>query len=278
MILKRIIITALLVLTYVSLAQAEINVFVSVAPLKYFVQRIAGDKVNVHVMVRRGQSPETYTPTPQQMAALQNTQIYFRIGVPFEQAWMHKIELMNPHMTVVDLRHSKGIKLLPQADGVDPHIWNDPVYAEKIARQIYKSLIEAAPEDKKDFRFQFLRLKEDLEALHTRTEKRLMNLHPRIFLVYHPAWGYFAKRYNLTQIPIEHGAKEAGPRDIAHVINMARGLNVHLILLQPEFDNSQAKTIADATGATVETVDPLAESYIYNINKLTNILAKHLSN
>ena len=64
--------------------EGKINVFVSILPQKYLVERIGGNRVDVSVMVKPGLSPETYEPTPKQMAALNTARIYFRIAVPFE--------------------------------------------------------------------------------------------------------------------------------------------------------------------------------------------------
>ena len=72
-------------------AENKIIVFVSILPQQYFVQQIGNDLVDVRVMVGPGQNPATYEPTPQQMAALYKADIYFRIGVPFESAWLDKI-------------------------------------------------------------------------------------------------------------------------------------------------------------------------------------------
>ena len=77
--------------------------------MKYFVERIAEDYFDVQVMVGPGQSPATYEPTPKQVAQLTEAVIYFRIGVPFENVWMKRIEMANSDMQIVDIR--KGIEL-----------------------------------------------------------------------------------------------------------------------------------------------------------------------
>jgi len=126
------------------LAAEPLGVFVSLLPQKQFVERIAGAAVKVEVMVRPGQSPATYDPTPQQMVALARAAAYFRIGAPFENVWIPKIQSTHSKMRIVDTR--AGITLLPMdkpaaghghshagpaaAGGtLDPHIWTDPLRA-----------------------------------------------------------------------------------------------------------------------------------------------------
>lgn len=59
---------------------------VTLEPLRYFTEAIAGDRFTVVSMVPKGTSPETYDPTPQQLVDLARSKAYFRIGyIGFEQ-------------------------------------------------------------------------------------------------------------------------------------------------------------------------------------------------
>ena len=48
---------------------AKIDVVTSILPQAYIVDRVGGDNVKVSVLVGPGRSPETFEPTPSQMAA-----------------------------------------------------------------------------------------------------------------------------------------------------------------------------------------------------------------
>ena len=75
---------------------------VTLEPLRYFTEAIAGDRYEVVSMVPKGSSPESYDPTPQQIVALSRSQAYLRIGyIGFEQAWMKKLEANAPDMFFV---------------------------------------------------------------------------------------------------------------------------------------------------------------------------------
>ena len=76
---------------------------VTLEPLRYFTEAIAGDCFEVVSMVPKGSSPESYDPTPQQLVNLSKSQAYLRIGyIGFEQAWMKKLEANYPIMKVYD--------------------------------------------------------------------------------------------------------------------------------------------------------------------------------
>ncbi len=119
--LKSIILAALLVfLTGAGLnAEEKLQVFVSIVPQKYFVEQITGDLAEVDVLVTPGKSPATYSPTPVQIKKLANADIYFRIGVAFENGFMHKIISIAPDTRVVDTR--KGIVMRE----MEAHIHDD---------------------------------------------------------------------------------------------------------------------------------------------------------
>jgi len=86
----------------------KVDVVVSILPQKTFVKKIAGDLVDVTVMVAPGSSPATYEPKPSQMKKITKAQIYFSIGVPFEKAWLPRFKAQNPSIKLIDT--AKGIK------------------------------------------------------------------------------------------------------------------------------------------------------------------------
>jgi ABC-type Zn uptake system ZnuABC Zn-binding protein ZnuA len=91
-----------------------LQVFVSVLPLKTFVEEVGGDRVKVAVMVQPGHSPATYDPSPKQIAALADADLFVRTGVPFEDAWMGRIRSANPRMPVLDVREGLALRPLEQ--------------------------------------------------------------------------------------------------------------------------------------------------------------------
>jgi zinc transport system substrate-binding protein len=79
-----------------------VSVFVSVLPQTYFVQRIGGETVEVQSLVSPGRGPATYEPSPRQVTALAAADLYFRIGVPFEEGFLARMEENLPDLLIVD--------------------------------------------------------------------------------------------------------------------------------------------------------------------------------
>lgn len=103
----------MLCLPLITLFANTLDVTVSIVPQKYFVEKIAQDKVNVNVMVLPGFSPATYEPKTSQMKSLAQSSVYFSIGVPFEKVWLERFKSANKSLNIVDT--SRGItKVLMQ--------------------------------------------------------------------------------------------------------------------------------------------------------------------
>ena len=82
--------------------ESRVTVFTSILPQKYFVERIGGDRVEINVLVGPGKNPATYEPAPSQVVALSQADLFFTVGVPFEQAFIGNIESSLPELNIVD--------------------------------------------------------------------------------------------------------------------------------------------------------------------------------
>ena len=267
-------------------ASEPLSVFVSILPQRYFVERIAGGNVKVSVMVRPGADPVTYEPSPRQMAELAEAKAYFRIGVPFEEAWLRRIKQSHPHLVVIDTRD--GIELRPITGHIhhgevhdlgsaemsmDPHIWLSPVLVKRQAETIYKTLRILDPARKDDYECNYQLFAQDLDSIDDEIRRILKKAQGRKFMVFHPAWGYFADEYGLEQIPIEVEGKEPSAKELARTIDEARRDGIKVIFVQSQFNTKPAEAIARAVGGQIVQLDPLAENYLANLITMAKAIA-----
>lgn len=261
---------------------APIEVFVSILPQKYFVERVGGKHVAVSVMVGPGQSPETYEPTPSQLSRLSRAHLYFRTGVDFEDVWMKRIAAVNPGMRIIDLRHGIALRQVDRLWGApagqgglaDPHVWTSPPLVKIMAATIRDTLSDLDPAHRAEYQANYQAFARDLDRLDHDIRAMLAGARERHFMVFHPAWGYFADTYGLRQIPIETGGKEPGARTLAQTIEIGRQERVKVIFVQTQFSRRTAETIAQALGARVVAVDPLAEDYLNNLRQVARQFAE----
>lgn len=275
----------------------RVLVTVSILPQAYFVERIGGDTVAVNVMVGPGEDPHTYEPKPEQMRALSHSALFFTIGTEYEDAWLPRLRETNPQMRFID--SAEGIQRIPLTDphdhhaaekadtdqiehnhesGLDPHIWLAPANAKVIAKNILNALSARMPEHTDAFQANFNALMADIEKLDDQLEGLLAGLERRAFVVFHPAWGYFAAQYNLEQIPVQIGGQEPSASDMAALITIAQEENIRVIFIQPTHSTASAKAIAAEINAEVAVVDPLARDWLANLELVAHAFAAALEN
>ena len=251
----------------------KIEVIVSVGPQVEFVKAVGGDKVEVTLMVPPGADPHTYEPLPDQLNHVSNARMYVEVGTPveFELNYMDKLKNLNPSMLVVN--SSSGIDLIPNIaeneNSSDPHVWVSPKNAKIMVENIYQGLVQIDPNNTGYYttnRDNYIMQLDELDANITKSLKGKENSQ---IIVYHPAWAYFCKDYNLHQIPIESEGKEPTSQEIAAVIDFARKNNVKVIFIEPQYSPKSAEVIASEINGKVLKIDDLAQNYIENLKNVT---------
>ena len=259
-------------------------VFVGIPPQKFVVEQLAGRQVRVEVMLPPGASPATYEPTPRQMAALNGALIYFQVGVPFEDSVLSKVSRLMPRLEVVDCR--EGVTLVPMEgsdhghghDPLDPHFWLDPTAMEKLVETTARVLRETIPGTADDIEASLPRLISALKATDQQIAVELQPFIGRDILVFHPAYGYFTRRYGLVQIAIETEGKTPTARQLGKIVDGLSDRKTPAIVVQPQFSETAARRIADALGCELITLDPLAEDYLVNLEHMANEIAASMVN
>ncbi len=297
------------------------EVTVSIVPQKYFVEKIAGDKIKVNVMVKPGSSPATYEPKTSQMRILASSVAYFSIDVPFEKVWLKKFQAANKKMLLVDT--SKGIKKLEMEahehhdeeheehahkeekheahghhdhhdhhdhhedekkdkekhnshkhEGLDPHIWLDPVLVKTQAKNIYEALVEIDLQNKEFYEKNYKEFLVELEQLNKKIEEIIEPFEHKAFMVFHPSWGYFSKRYHLEQIAIEVQGKEPKPAQLVELVKEAKKHEIKIVFVSPQFSQKGAKTISKSINGNVAVINPLAQDWNDNLIKVAKTIAE----
>lgn len=263
-------------------ATDKVQVIVSIPPQAYFVEQIGGNLVNVMSMLPEGGFPHTYEPTPEQMKLLSKADLYVRIKVEFENAWWNKIFAANPHIHVVD--STVGIDFIEEHEdaahahhGQDPHIWLSPKLVKIQVEGIYEELIQVDSENKRIYTANKNAFLKALDELDKDIRGKLANLNTRKFMVFHPSWAYFARDYNLEQIPIEIEGKEPSAAEMTTLMKMANAEKIRVIFVQPQTSKRSAEILARQIGAKVKSLDPLAQNWMKNMRIVAETLAEELN-
>jgi len=255
-------------------------VAVSIVPQETFVKEVAKDLVDVITLIPPGNSPETYSPTPKELQKFSQASIYFTIGVPAEQAnILPATRDLSPNTKIVDLASivSREYPDREFAPGErDPHIWLSPKRAKVMIDTIQKELSDLDPENSDTYQKNAENYKARLDELDLSIKEKLKDLPNKSFIVYHPAFGYFADDYGLEMISLEEEGKEATPQRFQEVVEITKSKGIKVIFHQAEVDSRQAKAFAEEIGGRAEKIAPLAPDYIENLEKMADILADTL--
>lgn len=267
------------------------EVFVSIEPLAWFVRRIGGPHLDVRALVRPGQDPHTYAPTPRQMVQLNQAKLLLGVGLPMQTRIAAKLASVAAPVRIVDL--SEGIDTLPATSHrhghdrdhgprahdkaeMDPHIWMSPRIAKVLAQRICEQLIGLDPAGADAYRENLKSVETELADLDARLTRQLAPLAGKTFFVYHPAFGYFAEAYGLNQHAVEIGGRSPGPRHIKRLVAEAKAEGVTIIFVQKQFSSQAAQSIARQIGGVVIALDPLAGDYITNMTHIADSLERAL--
>ncbi len=277
--MKSIIVLALFM---INILANPLQVTVSILPQEYFVQKIAQDKVKINVMVQPGFSPATYEPKTSQMKELSKSSVYFSIGVPFEHVWLERFKSANKALNIVDTtvgiaklemkehhhdeheeehddtaHHEEEKEDMHEHEGLDPHVWLDPILVKQQAKIIYETLALLDASNALFYKNNFEKFNAELDALTAQIDTILAPVKHKAFMVFHPSWGYFAKRFDLEQIAVEVSGKEPKPNQLVTLINEAKKHQIKTVFVAPEFSQKSAKVIASSIQGKVFAISPL---------------------
>jgi zinc transport system substrate-binding protein len=259
----------------VSFGQA---VFVSIPPQAFVVERLAGQSVKVEVLLPPGASPATYEPTPKQMAALDRSLLYLQIGAPFEGPVLDKARVLMPELRIVDCR--QGMELEPMAGRhdhgtglLDPHVWLDPERMKRVATTSAEALQILLPLEAASIRERLIALHREIDDSDRRVAETLAPYEGRTLLVFHPAYGYFTRRYGLVQRAVEVEGKAPSARRLATVVDELDDQTLRALFVQPQFSRTSAQRVADALDCDLVELDPLAGDYLNNLEAMARKIA-----
>jgi zinc transport system substrate-binding protein len=236
----------------ISSNNTNLKIFASFYPIYDFVKKIGKDRVDVSTIVPASIEPHDFEPTAKQVIELQKADVIFINGAGFE-SWINKIGNAN----VVDL--SKDLPIENIGSTPDPHIWLDPNLVKAYSKTIFEKLISLDPQNTDYYTSNFNEFNGKLELLNSDINMNLTNCDLNDFIAFHDAFGYFAKRYGLTQHSISGLSPEGdiNPQKITEAIKLAEQLGVNIIFSEDNIEPRLSDTIANEIGGKVMRLSPI---------------------
>ncbi len=247
----------------------KLKVVASFYPMVEFTKQVAGDRADVVGLIPSGVEPHDWEPSPKDVAAIQEADLFVYNGLV--EGWADKTLESAKNDNRVDVRATDGIELIEGSDEheeeehadeehpLDPHVWLSPVLAQQEVRHIQAGLEKADPDNKETYKKNADAYIGKLQALDEKFKNDLSGAKHKEFVTQHAAFGYLAKDYGLTQVPIAglSPEQEPSPEQMAEVITFAKEHEVKTIFFETLVDPKIAQTIADEIGAKTDVLNPI---------------------
>lgn len=245
--------------------EQKVVAIASFFPLYEFTKEIGREKVDVTLLVPSGVEPHDWEPTIKDLQLLQQADVIIINGIGFEN-WIDNIDSINSDVKVVDT--SIGISILES----DPHIWLNPVMAQKQVENIVDSLSKVDPLNEKYYKQNGISYIKKLEELDNKISYELSSC-KKDFIAFHDAFSYFAIQYDLNQHTVlksNEPHEEPTSKSLENIINLARDLDSNVIFTEEAVDKRTSQVIANEIGGKVLTLSPLeiGDSQIDYIKKM----------
>lgn len=254
----------------------KIKVGVTILPQAELVEAVGGELVQVKVLVPQGASPETYEPTPKDVADFNQADIFFALGLPAEEAKGFSID---KGMKVIEL-DKKVAEVYPERKFEDttrdPHIWLSIKRSVVMVEEIASSLGELDPENKELYKGNANEYIAQLKDLDQKISALLEESKGKEFIIFHPALGYFAADYSLSMYALEEEGKEASPGHLIAMVELAKDKNIKGLLMTSEADAKQGEAFAQEIGGKIVVIETLGKDYIDMMYKLAENIGEVL--
>ena len=272
-----------------AMAASDLKVVVSIKPFHSLVSTVMQGVSEPALLLNGNNSPHTYSLRPSAAVKLQNADLVFWGGENLEGFLAKPIHSLAAGARVVSFEDTPGLilrpfrsgkewqKLDPESEndqdhlkkqeihrlpGNDPHIWLDPLNAQKITQNLVQILSEFDPENAQTYHSNGKKTILRLSDLNIQLETKMSSVSSKSYIVFHDAYQYFEKRYQLN--PIASVTVSSGPStSVGRLIDIRKKIknkNVLCIFTEPQFSPKLVQTVISGTAVKKGILDPIGTS------------------
>ncbi|MBI2887965.1 MAG: zinc ABC transporter substrate-binding protein [Chloroflexi bacterium] len=246
----------------------KVRVVASFYPVAFFSQQVGGDLAEVTNLMPPGIEAHEWEPAPRDMGRIERADLLVYNGAGFEP-WVPRVLGTLKGQRPLPLNTTEGLQLLQAsqdhdepaqpADSPDPHVWLDPVLAQRQVERIRESLARVDARNQSVYEENARRLTQKLEALHSRYLSGLRECRHRTILTAHAAFGYMAARYSIDVVAIAGLSPEAAPTPsrLAELSRLARDKGVRYVFFETLSSPALADVLAREVGARTLVFNPI---------------------
>ena len=256
----------------------KLNVITSFYPMYDFAKKIGGEYVDVTNLVPAGTEPHDWEPSTTDITSLEHADVFVYNGAGME-SWTDKVlsTLSNKSLTTVEA--SQNISLREggkhehehdedenhtneenhDEEHYDPHVWLNPLNAKKEMENIKDAFVKTDPEHKQYYENNYKAWSDECDRLYNEYQEALNQVKTKNLVVSHEAFGYLCDAFGLNQMGIQglEPDSEPDPAHMAEIIDFVKANQVKVIFSEELVSPKVAQSIANATGAQLEVLNPI---------------------
>ena len=241
------------------------QVSATVFPVYDLVRRVAGDRLDVNLVLAAGLDPHGYEPRPRDVTGLADASLVFAVGLGLDPwapglarsagAGEARVFEMGPLMDPI-LAPPGLIRKEPL---IDSHFWTDPVRTQRAVDVIMRALEGLDPEGGPFYRERGETLKRSIQGVHVEITSRAQTWSRRRIVTFHGSLFYFAARYGLQVVGVVQPVPDAEPtaQHLTALLELLKGPDPPALFGEPQLDSQLARALGRETGRTVYVVDPM---------------------
>lgn len=211
-----------------------------------------------------GVEPHDFEPSPKDVSTIMKSDIFVWHGGSVD-TWAQSLAKTRLEANLAVIQTSKNVELLPLSESaedkkvIDPHTWLDPVLFSKEVQTVRDEFILADPTNADLYLKNAATLITELSRLDAEFSRGLQTCNDRRIVTSHNAFGYLAKRYDLTVSPIAGLSPEEEPSagGLAELTDYVKSHKISTIFFETLASPKLAQTLAKETGAKTAVLNPL---------------------
>ncbi len=258
--MKRYTILTIVFLFIVLYSFGKLSIVTTIPPLGYAIREIGGDTVEVNILVKAGDNPHTYAPTPAELLRISKASGFVALGLGMDDWITDKVRSINSSLPVLNVSDGLSHLVIGKANAYNPHIWLDVKLYELICVNICDFLMKLDPRDDLVFAKNLGRLLAKLNSLDSQLRNELMPIKGRDFIAQHPAWDYFARAYGLgKEYFLETGAGGSiGPKSYKKILDIIKKEHIKAIIGDLVTPSKLTESVAAEAHVDIVKLNPIS--------------------
>ena len=157
----------------------------------------------------------------------------------------------------------------------DPHAWLDPENAKVWLQVIAKELSRVDADNASTYQGNAENAVAELDKLITAIDERTKELHDIKFIVFHDAYQYFERRFDVqaTGAISISDASDPSPARVREIRDTVTDLGVRCVFTEPQYNPEMVKAVFESTRVdTIGVMDPLGAHIATGANHYSELL------